>query len=99
MGLPTATFTDEQSTHLASAAAAVAGVSFASALVGQLGGPISHAFHASDTTWSNALAVARGRALLAYGGVAPGDRGGPGRSILIGVAGPASVFGRDAGAP
>src|SRR6478609_3700291 len=40
MGLPTAMFSDEQSIHLASAAAAVAVVSFASALVGQLGGPI-----------------------------------------------------------
>src|SRR4051794_26855439 len=76
MGLPTATFTDEQSTHLASAAAAVAVVSFASALVGQLGGPISHAFDASDTYWSNALAITRLGALLAFVGIALADRGG-----------------------
>jgi MFS family permease len=99
MGLPTATFTDEQSTHLASAAAAVAVVSFASALVGQLGGPISHAFHASDTTWSNALAVTRLGALLAFVGIALADRGGRRRSILIGVAGSAIVCGVSALSP
>jgi MFS family permease len=99
MGLPTATFTDEQSTHLASAAAAVAVVSFASALVGQLGGPISHAFDASDTYWSNALAVTRLGALLAFVGIALADRGGRRRSILIGVAGSAIVCGISAFAP
>lgn len=99
MGLPTATFTPEQSTHLASAAAAVAVVSFASALVGQLGGPISHAFDASDTTWTNALATTRGGALLAFVGIALADRGGRRRSILIGVAGSAIVCGVSAFAP
>jgi MFS family permease len=99
MGLPTATFTDEQSTHLASAAAAVAVVSFASALVGQLGGPISHAFDASDTAWSNALAVTRLGALPAFLGIALADRGGRRRSILIGVAGSAIVCGVSAFAP
>jgi len=99
MGLPTATFTDEQSTHLSSAAAAVAVVSFASALVGQMGGPISHAFNASDTTWSNALAVTRLGALLAFVGIALADRGGRRRSILIGVAGSAIVCGVSACSP
>ncbi|MDQ1511853.1 MAG: hypothetical protein QOG50_3697 [Actinomycetota bacterium] len=99
MGLPTATFTDEQSTHLASAAAAVAVVSFASALVGQMGGPISHALDASDTTWSNALAVTRLGALLAFVGIALADRGGRRRSILIGVAGSAIVCGVSAFSP
>jgi MFS family permease len=99
MGLPTATFTDEQSTHLASAAAAVAVVSFASALVGQLGGPISHALNASDTAWSNALAVTRLGALPALFGIALADRGGRRRSILIGVAGSAIVCGVSACAP
>src|SRR5437868_2831176 len=81
------------------AAAPVAVVSFARALVGQLGGPISHAFHASDTTWSNALAVTRGGALLAYVGIALADRSGRRRSILIGVAGSAVVCGVSACAP
>ena len=87
VGLPTATFTPEQATHLATAAAAVAVVSFASALVGQLGGPISHTFHASDTTLSNALAITRLGALIALVGIALADRGGRRRSILIGVVG------------
>jgi MFS family permease len=99
MGLPTANFTPEQATHLASAAAAVAVVSFASALVGQLGGPISHSFHASDTTWSNALAVTRGGALLAFVGIALADRGGRRRSILIGIVGSAVVCGVSAFSP
>ena len=99
MGLPTASFTPDQATHLASAAAAVSVVSFASALVGQLGGPISHAFHASDTTWSNALAVTRGGALLAFVGIALADRGGRRRSILIGIVGSAVVCGVSAFSP
>jgi MFS family permease len=99
VGLPTATFTPEQATHLASAAAAVAVVSFASALVGQLGGPISHTFHASDTTLSNALAITRLGALIALVGIALADRGGRRRSILIGVAGSAVVCGISALAP
>jgi MFS family permease len=99
IGLPTAAFTEEQSTHLASAAAAVAVVSFAAALVGQMGGPISHAFDASDSTWSNALAVTRLGTLLAYVGIALADRWGRRRTILIGVAGSAIVCGISAFAP
>jgi MFS family permease len=99
MGLPTASFTDEQSIHLASAAAAVAVVSFAAALVGQMGGPISHSFDASDSAWSNALAVTRLGALLAYAGIALADRWGRRRTILIGVAGSAIACGVSAFAP
>jgi len=99
VGLPTATFTPEQATHIASAAAAVAVVSFASALVGQLGGPISNTFHASDTTLSNALAITRLGALIALVGIALADRGGRRRSILIGVAGSAIVCGVSALSP
>lgn len=99
MGLPTATFTEEKSIHLASAAAAVAVVSFAAALVGQMGGPISHAFNASDSAWSNGLAVTRLGALLAFPGIALADRGGRRRTILVGVAGSAVVCGISAFAP
>jgi MFS family permease len=99
IGLPTATFTPAQSTHLATAAAAVAVVSFAAALVGQLSGPISHTFHASDTALSNALAVTRLGALIALGGIALADRRGRRRSILIGVAGSAVACGISAVSP
>jgi MFS family permease len=99
VGLPTATFNAQQATHLATAAAAIAVVSFASALVGQLGGPISHTFHASDTELSNALAVTRFGALIALVGIALADRGGRRRSILIGVVGSALVCGISAVAP
>jgi MFS family permease len=99
MGLPTAVFTDEQTIHLASAAAAVAVVSFAAALVGQMGGPISHALDASDSAWSNALAVTRLGALPAFLGIALADRWGRRRSILVGVSGSAIVCGISAFAP
>lgn len=99
IGLPTARFTKEQSTHLAAAAAAVAVVSFASALVGQLGGPISRSFDASDASLSNALAVTRLGALLALAGIMLADRGGRRRSILIGIVGSAVVCGISAAAP
>lgn len=99
IGLPTATFTAEQSIHLATAAAAVAVVAFAAALVGQLGGPISHTFGASDTTLSNALAITRLGALIAFVGIALADREGRRRSILIGVAGSAIACGASALSP
>jgi MFS family permease len=99
VGLPTAAFTDEQATHLAAAAAAVAVVSFASALVGQFGGPIKHAFDASDTAFSIALAITRIGALIAFIGIALADRRGRRLSILIGVAGSAVVCGVSAFSP
>lgn len=99
IGLPTATFTPEQTIHLATAAAAVAVVAFAAALVGQLGGPISHAFGASASTLSGALAVTRLGALIAFPGIALADRGGRRRSILIGVSGSAIACGISAFSP
>ena len=91
VGLPTAPFTGEQATHLAAAAAAVAVVSFSTALVGQFGGPIKHTFDASDTALSIALAITRIGALIALVGIALADRKGRRLSILIGVAGSALV--------
>ena len=99
VALPTATFTPVQATHLATSAAAVAVVGFAAALVGQLSGPISHAFNASDTTLSNALAITRLGALIAFVGIALADRGGRRRSILIGVVGSAIACGVSAFSP
>ena len=86
-------------THLAAAAAAVAVVSFASALVGQFGGPIKHTFDASDTAFSIALAITRIGALIAFIGIALADRRGRRLSILIGVAGSAIVCGVSAFSP
>jgi MFS family permease len=99
IGLPTATFTPDQSVHLATAAAAVAVVAFTAALVGQMGGPISNAFDASDSQFSNALAITRLGALIAFVGIAFADRGGRRRSILIGVAGSAVMCGISAFSP
>ena len=93
VGLPTAAFTSEQATHRAAAAAAVAVVSFASALVGQFGGPIKHTFDASDSAFSIALAITRIGALIAFIGIALADRRGRRPAILIGVAGSAVVCG------
>jgi MFS family permease len=93
IGLPTAQFTADQATHLATAAAAVAVVAFTAALIGQLGGPISKAFNASDSTFSDALAITRLGALIAFVGIAFADRGGRRRTILIGVAGSAVACG------
>jgi MFS family permease len=90
-GLPTAPFTGEQATHLATAAAAVAVVSFSTALVGQFGGPIKNTFSASDTAFSISLAITRIGALIALIGIALADRRGRRLSILIGVAGSAVV--------
>ena len=99
VGLPTAPFTDGQATHLASAAAALAVVSFSTALVGQFGGPIKHTFGATDTSFSIALAVTRIGALIALIGIALADRRGRRWSILIGVAGSALACGISAFSP
>ena len=99
VGLPTAAFTAEQATHLAAAAAAVAVVSFSTALLGQFGGPIKHTFDASDTALSIALAITRIGALIALLGIMLADRRGRRLSILIGVAGSAVVCGVSAFSP
>jgi MFS family permease len=99
IGLPTASFTDAQATHLASAAAAVSVVAFSNALVGQFGGPIKHSFDASDTSLSIALAITRIGALIALLGIALADRRGRRNSILIGVVGSAIACGVTAFSP
>jgi MFS family permease len=98
-GLPTAPFTGEQATHLATASAAVAVVSFSTALVGQFGGPIKATFDASDAAFSISLALTRIGALIALLGIALADRRGRRLSILIGVAGSAVVCGVSAFSP
>jgi MFS transporter, putative metabolite:H+ symporter len=97
--LPTVPFTGEQTTLLAAASAAVAVTSFASALFGQLAGPIGDTFDASDATLSNALALTRVGAILALFATALADRRGRRRAILIGVVGSAVACGLSAIAP
>jgi MFS family permease len=87
VGLPPVVFSREQATLLATASAAAAVVGFASALFGQLSGPISDAFHASDSRISLLLAITRIGALLALPVTVLADRRGRRRSILIGVTG------------
>jgi MFS family permease len=99
IGLPPAEFSPVQAVHLATTAASVAVVSFASALVGQLSGPISHTFNTSDTAFSNALAVTRLGALIALIGIALADRRGRREAILVGVVGSAIVCGITAASP
>jgi MFS family permease len=89
LGLPTVGFDHTQSTLLATAAAAIAVVSFASALFGQLNGPISDAYHASDQRITTLLAITRLGALPALFITSLADRRGRRRSILIGVVGSA----------
>jgi MFS family permease len=88
-GLPPVAFTPEQATLLASAGAASAVTSFASALFGQLNGPISDAFHASDARISVALAITRAGALIALFLTALADRRGRRVVILSGILGSA----------
>jgi MFS family permease len=90
-GLPPVAFTHEQATLLATASAATAVVSFAGALFGQLNGPISDSFGASDARISVALALTRVGALLALIPTALADRRGRRWSILIGVGGSAAA--------
>ncbi len=87
VGLPPVVFSPEQATLLATASAAAAVVGFASALFGQLSGPISDSFHASDSRISLLLAITRIGALLALPVTVLADRRGRRRSILIGVVG------------
>jgi MFS family permease len=89
IGLPSVPFSHEQALLLASAAAAVAVVSFASALFGQLADPIGDSFGASDARLSVALAVTRFGAIVAIFATALADRRGRRRAILLGVSGSA----------
>jgi putative MFS transporter len=98
-GLPDVPFTSEQATLLAAASAAVAVTSFASALFGQLAGPIGDSFGASDATLSNALAVTRVGALVALFATALADRRGRRNAILLALVGSAVACAISAAAP
>ena len=76
-----------------------ASTSFASALFGQLAGPIGDSFGASDATLTNALAITRVGAILALFATALADRRGRRRAILLGVAGTAFACAVSAVAP
>ena len=78
VGLPSVPFSAEQGVLLASASAAVALTTFASALFGQLAGPIGDSFDTSDATLTNALAITRVGAILALFATALADRRGGG---------------------
>jgi MFS family permease len=99
VGLPNVPFSREQAVLLASASAAVAVVSFASAIFGQLADPIGDSFGASDARLSVALAVTRVGAVLALFATALADRRGRRRAILLGVAGSAAACALSAVAP
>ena len=93
IGLPNVPFTHEQTLLLASASAAVAVVSFASALFGQLADPIGETFGVSDAKLSVALALTRAGAIVAIFATALADRRGRRRAILLGVVGSAVACG------
>jgi MFS family permease len=99
VGLPPVAFSPEQATFIATASAAVAVVTFAAALFGQLSGPISDTFRASDATIGVALALTRLGALFALFAIAIADRRGRRTSILVGVVGSAVVCALSAIAP
>ena len=99
IGLPNVPFTHEQTLLLASASAAVAVVSFASALFGQLADPIAETFGVSDAKLSVALALTRSGAIVAIFATALADRRGRRRAILLGVVGSAVACGISAIAP
>ena len=99
VALPPVAFSPEQATFIATASAAVAVVTFAAALFGQLSGPISDTFHATDATIGVALALTRLGALFALFAIAIADRRGRRTSILIGVVGSAVVCALSAIAP
>ncbi|MET1003223.1 MAG: MFS transporter [Acidimicrobiia bacterium] len=99
IGLPSVPFSHEQTLLLASASAAVAVVSFASALFGQLADPIGETFGVSDAKLSVALALTRAGAIVAIFATALADRRGRRRAILLGVVGSAVACGISAVAP
>jgi len=84
--LPPVAFNEEQAVLLATASAAVAVVSFAGALFGQLSSPIRDSFHLSDASLTIALALTRIGALIALIPTALADRRGRRRMIILGVA-------------
>jgi MFS family permease len=98
-GLPPVAFQPEQVALLATASAAVAVVTFSSALFGQFAGPIGDAFHASDARLGVALAITRVGALFALFATAIADRRGRRRSILAGVIGSSIACAVSAAAP
>jgi len=87
LGMPPVPFTPEQVTLLAVAGAATAVTSFAAALFGQLSGPISTSFAASDARIGAALAVTRFGAVFALFLTALADRRGRRALILTGLVG------------
>jgi MFS family permease len=99
VGLPPVPFSSEQATFLATAALAVAIVTFGSGLFGQLADPIGDSFGASDARLGVALAVTRAGALVALVVTALADRRGRRRAVLAGVAGAAISAGLSAIAP
>jgi MFS family permease len=84
-GLPPVPFTAEQTTLLATAAAAAAIVAFASALFGQYADPISKTFHAGNLGTSAVFAVTRVGAIVALPATAIADRRGRRPLILAGL--------------
>lgn len=99
VGLPPVPFTPEQSKLLATAAAALAVVTFGGALFGQFADPISESFGASDATLGVALAVTRIGALASLAVAAFADRRGRRRSILVGLVAAGAASGISALAP
>ena len=97
--LPPVAFNEEQAVLLATASAAVAVVSFAGALFGQLSSPIRDSFHLSDASLTIALALTRIGALIALIPTALADRRGRRTSIMLGVLGSAFACAISAIAP
>jgi len=99
LGLPPVPFEDHEIRLLATAAAATAVVSFSGALFGQLSGPISEAFSASDAQISGALSLTRAGALIALVLSSLADRRGRRRVILVSLVGSAIACVLSAAAP
>ncbi|GIU87627.1 MAG: hypothetical protein KatS3mg009_2142 [Acidimicrobiia bacterium] len=99
LGLPPVAFAPDQARLLATAAAALAVVTFGGALFGQFADPVSESFAASDAQLGVALAVTRLGALASLVVAAFADRRGRRRSILVGVVGSAVACAVSAVAP
>jgi AAHS family benzoate transporter-like MFS transporter len=81
--MPTASFTSEQATRLATLAAVGVVASFGSALLTQLGDPVTRSFDKSDEALGDALAVARIGVLISLVAAALADRFGRRRMMLV----------------